>query len=359
MEKGLLARGVLEPEAIAAVDRGGMRKIIASLPEQLGDGLRRGIGTSAELKGAQRVFFAGMGGSAIAADIFVAWAAERSRVLLRVVRDYRLPSSAGPEDLLVAISYSGDTEETLAAAAHGLKIGCRVIAISSGGALAAIVREAGGEVVSVPSGLPPRGAFGHLFGILPGLGEDWVYGDLRGEFERAIVHLRDLYARIRPEIPQRANPAKRLATRLKGRVPIVYGAGPMSAVAMRWQTQLNENAKVLAFSSAFPEADHNELVGWCSDPAARRFAAVLLRTADESPEMRTRLDASAMMIAATTRVEQVRDDDDERLGRMLGLLWFGDYVSLYLAALRGVDPMPVAPIEELKSRLSKAHSGTR
>jgi glucose/mannose-6-phosphate isomerase len=339
------------------MDPGRMRDIVASLPEQLADSLRRGLGTPAELKGASRIFLAGMGGSGIAADIFDAWIADRSRVPLRVVRDYRLPPSAGRGDVLVSISYSGDTEETIAATAHGLKLGCRLIAITSGGTLARLATDAGAQVVKVPRGLPPRGAFGHLFGVLPGVAEEWVYGDLRGELDRAIVHLRDLRTRIEPGVPSRKNRAKLLASRLKGRVPIVYGAGPLRSIATRWQTQLNENAKVLAFSSTFPEADHNELVGWCEDPGARRFVPIILRDPEEGDAMRARLDATASLLGTTARVEQVSDEDDELLGRMLGLLHLGDYVSLYLAALRGVDPLPVTPIEDLKARIARAEKG--
>ncbi|MGQ0797548.1 MAG: bifunctional phosphoglucose/phosphomannose isomerase [Methanobacteriota archaeon] len=344
---------MLEPETIARVDRGGMRDLVASLPEHLAEGLQRALGTPAELKGAQRIFLAGMGGSGIAADIFAAWVAGRSRVPLRVVRDYTLPPSARKGDVLVSISYSGDTEETLAATAHGLKLGCKLIAVTSGGALRRLATEAGAEVLEVPKGLPPRGAFGHLFGVLPGIAEDWVYGDLGGELAHAIVHLKALRAKIAPDVPFRRNRAKLLAFRLKGRVPVVYGAGPLAAVAVRWQTQLNENAKVLAFSSELPEADHNELVGWCEDPTAKRFVPVLLREAGESDAMRVRLDATAELMSKATRVEQVVEGDEEPLGRMLGLLFLGDYVSVYLAALRGVDPLPVKSIEELKARLAR------
>ncbi len=347
-----ISSALLDAAAVAKADPGGMGDIIASLPEQLMEGLRRGLGTPADLRRARRIFIAGMGGSAIAADIFTSWIADRSKAPLRIVRDYRLPPSAQAGDLLVAVSYSGATEETLAAAAQGLRVGCKLIAVTSGGALAALARKAQAEVILVPKGLPPRGAFGHLFGILPAIGEEWLYGDLRGELERAIVHLQELRKELRPDVAPRRNRAKSLAARLKGRVPIVYGAGPFSSVAKRWQTQFNENAKVLAFASVFPEADHNELVGWCEDAAARRFAPILLRDADESPELKHRLDVTAEMIGRAVRVQQVRDDHEELLCRMLGLLFLGDFVSLYLAVLRGVDPVPVNPIDELKARLA-------
>ena len=322
------------------------------MPDQLLDGFRLGTGTHADTSKAERVFLAGMGGSAIAGDIFRSWATNRARLPIQVVRDYRLPSYATPGDVLVAVSYSGTTEETLAATAQAVKLGCRIVAVTSGGRLAALVQEAGGPTIRVPPGLPPRGAFGLLFGILAAVGEEWVYGDLRGELERAVVHLKDLRGRLGPSVPLATNRAKAHAKRLRNRTPVVYAAPPLTAVAKRWQTQLNENAKVLAFASEFPEADHNEIVGWCSDASARRFVPIMLRDADETPEMRHRLDVTEGLVGRHARVDRIEDDDDELLGRLLGLLFLGDYVSLYLAALRGVDPTPVKAIDELKARLA-------
>ncbi len=330
-----------------------MREIIASFPEQLQEGMRRGLGLAADLRGASRVFIVGMGGSGIAGEVFASWVADRSKIPIHPIHDYRLPAYAAPGDLLVAVSYSGDTEETLAAASQGIKLGCKLVAVTSGGMLAELARHANAPVLDIPAGLPPRGAFGHLFGVLPSLGADWAYGDLRGELDRATVHLRNLRDRLRPESPLPKNRAKQLAVRLRSTTPIVYGAAPYGTIAKRWQTQLNENAKMLAFSSALPEADHNEIIGWTSDASARRFTAVLLRDPDETPEMHRRLDATAAMFAKRASVEQIRDEDEQLLGRMLGSLFLGDFVSLYLAILRRVDPKPVEPIRELKERLRR------
>ncbi len=344
---------MLEADAVAKVDKGGMRDIIASFPEQLGEGMRRGLGLAADLGNTTRVFVAGMGGSGIAGEVFAAWVADRARIPIHPIHDYRLPSYAKPGDLLVAVSYSGNTEETLAATAEGIKLGCRLVVITSGGALAKLAQDARATLIEVPAGLPPRGAFGHLFGILPSIGAEWVYGDLRGELERATVHLRDLRDHLRPEVSLKRNRAKTLAARLKGTTPVVYGAPPFDAIAKRWQTQLNENAKMLAFSSSLPEADHNEIMGWTLDASARRFSAILLRDREETPEMHRRLDATAVMFGRRAHVEQVRDEDDQLLGRMLGTLFLGDFVSLYQATLRRVDPSPMEPITELKNRLKR------
>ena len=350
-------RVVLEPDAIARIDKGGMRDVIASFPDQLAHGMRRGSDFAADVSGAPRVFIVGMGGSGIAGEVFAAWAADRSRVPIHPIHDYRLPSFARPGDLLIAVSYSGDTEETLAATAQGIKLGCRLVAVTSGGALAKLASDVHAPLVQVPAGLPPRGAFGHLFGMLPSLGAAWMQGDVRGEFERAVDHVRLLGQRLRPETPLTRNRAKQLAKRVLGTTPIIYGAPPLDAIAKRWQTQLNENAKMMAFSSTLPEADHNEIIGWATDVGARRFTAVILRDTDETPEMHRRLDATAALFGKRAKVEQVRAADDQLLGRMLGTLFLGDYLSLYLAVLRRVDPLPVEPIRELKQRLTRASRG--
>jgi glucose/mannose-6-phosphate isomerase len=208
-------------------------------------------------------------------------------------------------------------------------------------------------VVRVPPGLPPRGAFGYLFGALPSVAEDWVYGDLGNELERAAAHLTRLRPEFLPERPVKSNPAKALALKLRNKTPIIYGAPPYGPVATRWKTQCNENAEVLAWASQFPEADHNEIVGWGGDPNARRFLPILFRDKDETPEMRRRLDATREIMERTTTLHEVRDRGETLLSRMLGTLFLGDFVSVYLAVLRGVDPMPVKSITDLKKKLAR------
>jgi glucose/mannose-6-phosphate isomerase len=188
---------------------------------------------------------------------------------------------------------------------------------------------------------------------LAALGANFVLGDVRVELERGIAHLRALRKSLRSDVRLRSNRAKSLAVRLRNRIPVFYAAPPYGPIARRWQTQFNENAKAIAFTSSFPEADHNELVGWSADSRARSLVPVFLRDFDESSEIRRRLDASASLFSRWTQVEQVRDRGKTLLDRMLGLLYLGDFTSLYLAVLRKVDPLPVAPIEQLKARLKR------
>src|SRR3989304_513571 len=158
----------------------------------------------------------------------------------------RPPPHAGAQDLLVAVSYSGDTEETLAAVREGAKRKCRIVAITSGGKLADWAQRHGAMVVRVPPKFPPRGAFGYLFSALPAVMEDWVYGDLGTELERAASHLSRLAQEYRVATPSRANPAKSLALRLRDRTPIVYGAPPHRPRARRRTEPVKENAGGLA-----------------------------------------------------------------------------------------------------------------
>src|SRR6059036_1486490 len=186
------AATMLEPRAVAQVDPGGMRDIIASLPDQISAATRLGSKAHFPVDEAQRIFLVGMGGSAIAGDVFASWIADRSKVPIQVVRDYRLPAYARSEDILVALSYSGNTEETLAATAQGIKLGCRGIAITSGGSLADLARKNDFPVFDIPTGLPPRGAFGHLFGILAAISGDWTYSDPRADLDEAVEHLKSI-----------------------------------------------------------------------------------------------------------------------------------------------------------------------
>src|SRR3989442_8417993 len=292
MERASFRRAMLEPEAIRRVDPSGMVDIVASLPDQLGEGYRNAEAVRIEAGDARRVFLAGMGGSAIAGDLFVAWTAERSKLGMEVVRGYHCPTTAGPKDIIIALSYSGDTEETLSAVTSAEKIGCRIVGITSGGKLDEICRARGHSLIRVPLGLPPRGAFGYLFSALPAISEDWIYGDLGNELERAAAHLARLREEYGPAVAPRSNPPKSLATKIRGKTPIVYAAPPYGPVATRWKTQFNENSEILAWASQFPEADHNEIVGWGGDPSARRVLPILLRERDGRPGLARRRGAT-------------------------------------------------------------------
>jgi glucose/mannose-6-phosphate isomerase len=341
--------------AVRSQDPGDMLAAIAALGSQCGEG----YSTGAEAKGlpdladVRSVVFCGMGGSAVAGDVCRSVFRDRLGVPIEVNRSPELPEHAGPHSLVVASSYSGNTSETLAAFRESMKRGCRAIVVSSGGA---IVDEAGGAgvpVVRVPGGFQPRAALGWLAftalgaleaaGLLPPLAED--VAEAAGEADARV-------AACGPDVPAGDNPAKRLAETIGERIPVIWGAEGIGAVAAaRWKTQCNENGKVPAWWSSMSELDHNEVVGW-TEPFGRAHTVIALRHEAEDPEIAARFPLSLQIAAdAGADTNEVWATGRSTLARLMSLIAFGDLVSAYIAIRRGVDPTPVDVIQRLKAAL--------
>lgn len=305
----------------------------------------------------QRVLIVGMGGSAIGGDVVRAALADELTAPLEVIRGYGLPGGVDGESFVCAVSYSGNTEETLTAYRLALSRGARTAVIATGGQLADEARRAKAPVVTVPSGLAPRAALGYLLfallGVLRRVGAIAV-GD--GLLEESIGHQEAAERKFGISVPAAANPAKRIAGDLLNRFPIIYGGTAALAVAAyRWRTQLNENAKVLASHHRLPELNHNEVVGW-DLPAdqAKQTAVVLLRSATEDARTRIRAQFTADLVRSRAGAfhEALCGGGHALLQTLEGIV-LGDFVSLYLAALRQVDPYPVATIDALKRTLAQ------
>ncbi|HVP40153.1 MAG TPA: bifunctional phosphoglucose/phosphomannose isomerase [Candidatus Saccharimonadales bacterium] len=300
----------------------------------------------------------GMGGSAIAADLLRGYLADELEFPVEVVRDYRLPAWVGPECLVVASSYSGNTEETVAAYAEARRRGAPRAAVCSGGRLAELAREDGAPRAALPPGYPPRAALAWSFFTLLGAFVKWGFaGSREREVAAAVRQLERAAEELGPAVPEAANPAKRLARALHRRLPVVYAAAcPLEPVALRWRQQLNENAKTLAHQLSLPEQNHNEVEGWAHPPELLRgCAVVLLRDRGEHPRVRARFDLAVPHAAAAgAAVHAVESRGETLLERLLGLVVTGDWVSVYLAFLNHVDPTPVARLEALKKRLEES-----
>jgi glucose/mannose-6-phosphate isomerase len=254
---------------------------------------------------------------------------------------------------VVVSSYSGSTAETLACFDEATGRGCRVVAVTSGGELARRAAEHGVAAVPVPAGFQPRAAVGYLtFGLLGALEAIGVIPALDGEVEHVATVLERLRNRIGPEVPAADNQAKRLAVAIGERFPVIWGADGIGAVAARrWRTELNENAKVPAFDAALPELDHNEVVGW-SAGTGTRFALLTLRHPGEFPDVAERFPMSVeVALSAGLTHQEVRADGDTPLSWLMALVMLGGAVSVYLAALRGVDPTPIDAITRIKRAL--------
>lgn len=339
------------------VDSLGMWEATAALPEQVGAAVS--TAGAVELGGLERsgpfsgVVVCGMGGSGIAGDVASAIGWPRMAVPVTVVKSYRVPAHVGPGTLVFAVSCSGDTEETLAAAEDARARGASVVAVAGPGGLAALADDARWPVVAVPGDIPqPRAAIGALsvppLVVLERVGlVDGVRAQLRAAVE-VLQRSRDLL--VRP-----GSDAERIARRIGRTVPLVHGAtGPGAVAAMRWKTQVNENAKLPAFFSLQPELCHNELAGWgqFGDVTRQALTVVMLRHAGDHPQVERRFSMVGELVGeVVASVIDVRTSATDDVAALYDLVLVGDFVSLHLAASEGVDPGPVPVLGELKSRL--------
>ncbi len=344
--------------ALLAADPGGMLEAVASLPARAGEGYRSGLAVPVlpSADGATAVAFCGMGSSAVAGDVLAALAAPRLRLPVVVVRSSELPEWVGPHVLVVASSYSGTTGETLSMFEEAVARGCRVLAITSGGELARRAEELDLSRVIVPGGAMPRAALGSMtLGALGALEAMGVVPPLADDVDEAIAEMRGVLEREGPAVPLAANPGKTLAVSIGERVPVVWGADGLAAVAAsRWKTQFNENAKVPSFASELPELDHNEVVGWTAG-RGEGFAVVALRHDGEPPDVAARFEPSIEIArSAGASTHEVWAHGRSALARLLSLVLVGDLVSTYLGIARGVDPSPIDAIARLKRTLAEA-----
>ncbi|HKA25313.1 MAG TPA: bifunctional phosphoglucose/phosphomannose isomerase [Candidatus Eisenbacteria bacterium] len=349
----------LEPAALRAHDPQGMEDLVRSWPAQIKD-QRAALARSPWPRLAQsqppRIIAVGaLGGSATAAELVRGLVEDTLPAPFLIVREYAWPAALGQGSLCVLSSYSGNTEETLALYDDAARRGAARAVISSGGEIRRRAQADGVPYVSLPSGLPPRAALGYslvsLLELLPSLG----FGGLG---EEALSEAEQVLAagdrRLAPESPEAENPAKRLALALHGRVVVIYTAARFLAGAgLRWKGQVNENAKTPAFSNALPELNHNESVGWEALRSLHdRFGVVCLRDPEEHPRAAAQMEWTRGMLAEEgIVVTEARSSGTSRLARLLSLVQLGDWVSLYLAALAGVDPYPIVKIDALKRTL--------
>lgn len=302
------------------------------------------------------IVVSGMGGSGIGGDYLRALFESLGSLPVLVVRDYYLPHCVDTHTLLFAVSYSGNTEETLACYNQARERNAMIVALSSGGELQRRAQQEGVPHLLLPSGQPPRTALGYLFLPLVVLCERWeLLPNLESARARTLQRLVQGRDRWGINSPTAQNPAKQLAVALHGKIPLIYGSGDYRAiVATRWKGQLNENAKQHAFANTFPELNHNEILGWVgAKRQAENFAVVVLRDPNESLQTRTRVEVTRQLVGDAAAWHEVWAEGESLLERLLSLTYFGDFVSLYLAYLNGVDPYTIDYIDHLKAELAK------
>jgi glucose/mannose-6-phosphate isomerase len=343
--------------ALRAADASDMLGAVATLGANIRTSYDAGraAGGLPDMDGVTSVVFCGMGGSAVAGDVLKQAFRGRLGVPVDVNRSPLLPAFAGPRTLVVVSSYSGNTSETLSAYREAVERGCRILSVTSGGELGRSCEERGLAVVSVPGGAQPRAALGHLtFAMLGALETGGLLPRVDGDVRETVASLDRLASELGPDIVEASNPAKQIATWIGDRVPVIWGAEGIGAVAaMRWKTQMNENGKVPAWHAAMSELDHNEVVGWL-EPHGARHALVMLRHTDEHDEIAARFPLSEQIARdAGVETREVGVPDGSSLGALFSLITIGDFTSCYVGLRRGIDPTPVVVIEGLKAALAE------
>jgi glucose/mannose-6-phosphate isomerase len=337
------------------IDSKGMLDLVKALPAHMVDAWERGtrFAGSIQPRPVSRVVVCGMGGSAIGGDMVRSYLGDRLGCTLHVNRGYSVPAALQRDAFFVFSSYTGNTAETLAAydAVRGHSV--PAAAITSGGELERRCREDGLPVCGIPGGMPPRAAIAYSFFPLLLMLEALGLAEVdESEYEEAVAALERRCEEYGSHVGE--NEAIDLAERLEGKLPFVYSCGGLfDSVAKRWSCQFNENSKTLAHFAAFPELGHNEISGWETRETLRSSITVVsLEDEEDHPMTLRQADVALGMVrSAAGAVHRVSSVRGRRMTRILSAVNLGDFVSVYLAYLNGVDPTPIANIDRLKQRL--------
>jgi len=334
-----------------------MLSFCVNAPKHCGEAAKLAKTLSITYPKPQTIIVCGMGGSAIGGELLKDWIRDKATVPVEVCREYSLPAYAGKNTLVIVVSYSGETEESLSVFLDAIKRKCMTVCISSGGALYEFAEKLSIPHLRVPSGMAPRATLPYLFMPLPILLEKLaLVSRVTPEISETVTVLRQVSDANLPEKLLKDNFSKILAANICGTVPVVYGFGYYRGVAQRFKTQFNENSKVPAKWEFFPELDHNEIVGWEEvRELARCFSGILIRDKHEPDEMRRRIEVTKELICKeSVKIFEVWGMGKTRLAKMSSVICIGDFTSVYLAILRRIDPTPVRTISLLKEKIKQS-----
>ena len=344
-------------ESIKEIDQSDMCSILLDFSQQYQQAysLAEAFTLPEAFKSARNIVISGMGGSAVGGDLLRSLFSGTCSVPIIVNRNYSIPEFVDENTLFIAVSYSGNTEETLSAFGLAIEKRAKVMSISTGGELESRSKEVGAPCFSVPlRGIQPRCAFGHLFTpMMVFLSKLGFIPNNANDVEDAVALLSDISRQLAPDVPVEGNEAKQIARAIHNKLPVIYASqNHFDVVAMRWKGQFNENSKTMAFHNVIPEMNHNEIVGWgIPEDVTRQCVAIFLCDDADSQKIRKRIDITRTLIAEEAQVITVQAQGNSPLARALYLIYVGDFASYYLAILNGVDPTPIARIILLKERL--------
>ena len=343
---------------IKRLDPTGMYNWIRDFTDQVEDAVHIGKTTPLKLnvKGIRNIVITGLGGSAIGGDLLRSYAAQELKVPLFVNRHYFLPEFVDKNSLVVVSSYSGDTEETVAAHLDAVKRKARVLCITTNGETMKIAKRYKHPVIGTRKNYQPRAALGYsFFPLLVAFSRLGLLKNKNKEITETVKLLR-AEAAIYGDPEHKQNAPLKLAEQLRGKLPIIYAPNDkLDSVALRWQGQIAENAKRLAYGNVLPEMNHNELVGWKqSSDMLKRIHVIFLREKGTHKRVAVRTDITKSIVSPLAGgVSEVWSEGTSLLARIFSLVYFGDWMSYYLALLNNEDPTPVEAIEHLKNELGK------
>ena len=326
-----------------------MKDLVLNFPAQLREAIA--IGEAAKVTPSSvpvsNVLVTGLGGSGIGGTILAEIVAGQCKVPVIVNKDYSLPAFVSSHTLVIISSYSGNTEETIAAMAVALEKKAKIVCITSGGKVAQMAAENNLDLITIPGGMPPRSCLGYsltqLFYVLHKM--NLIDYSFRAQLEFALNSMIDNRETIQRE-------AMELAQFMAGKTPVIYAADGYNGVATRFRQQINENSKMLCWHHVLPEMNHNELVGWADQHP--ECAVVMLRNSTDYFRTQARMDISMEVISAKTpSTMEVWSKGDSMLERSLYLIHLTDWTSCYLADLKQIDAVEVNVINRLKDALAR------
>ncbi|MDR2204245.1 MAG: bifunctional phosphoglucose/phosphomannose isomerase [Nitrososphaerota archaeon] len=345
------------PEEMRQIDRADMLEFCLNMSKhyRAAANLATGIVVTGNIK-PRNIIITGMGGSAIGGELLKDWAKNKVQVPIEVNREYHLPAYANEKTLVLVTSYTGDTEETLSALLCAIKSKCMIYCITSGGTLMKIAHQLNIPYLQVPSGMPPRAALPYmLIPLLFFFEKIGLVSEVFKELNEALPIIEEIEKQNAVDTPVKDSLIKTLAVNLEGFIPVIYGFGVYSGVARRFKQQINENAKVMSKWDNLPELDHNEIVGYEKvEKHKERFATIFIRDKDEPIEIRSRIEITkSLMKKSEVGIYEVWGQGKSDLAKILSVIAVADFLSIYLAILRGVDSTPVQTIDKLKEALNK------
>jgi len=342
------------------IDKSRMRKLLVDFPQQVEDAVCIGKKSIVPYKASniKNIVVTGLGGSAIGGDLLRSYLAEELRVPFSVNRHYFLQEFVDRNSLVVVSSYSGNTEETIAAHKDATRRGAKVLCISSNGETELLAGRHRQPIITIPKGYPPRAALGYsFFTVLVALAKMKLIANKDKDIEETVSLLKKRARQY--SVLSKQNTALHLSRKIHGKLPIVYSsADRFDVVNLRWRGQFAENAKVLAFGHVLPEMNHNELVGWSRCSGMKRqmseMAVIFLRDRADNKRVQIRMDITKGIVSEfADSVAEIYSEGWSLLARIFSLIYLGDWTSYYLAILNSVDPTPVKVIDYLKSELAK------